>query len=103
MMCETMACGKPVVALYAHGHADVLDKDDPCVCTSYKPLAISNGKYNTSEWFDPNLDEVISKLEWAYSHRGELPAIGAANMERLKPFDIDSVASQYLSVCGGDN
>ena len=103
MMCETMACGKPVVALYAHGQADVLNKDDPCICTSYEPLTVSNGKYATSEWFEPNLDEFIAKLEWAYSHRDRLWDIGMANVERFFPFNIDSVASQYLSVCGGSN
>ena len=103
IMCETMACSKPVVALYAHGQADVLDRDDPCVCKSYEPLVISNGKYSTSEWFEPNLDEVIANLEWVYANRDRSRAIGAANADRLRPLTMDSVASQYLSVCGGDN
>ena len=101
LMREVMACGKPVVALYAHSQADVLDKDDPCICTSYDPLIISNGKYATSEWFEPNLDEFIAKLEWVYANRDKSRAIGAANADRLKPLTMDSVAAQYLSVCGG--
>jgi glycosyltransferase involved in cell wall biosynthesis len=103
MMVDMMACAKPVIALYAHGQRDVLDYHQPVTCTESDDLEIrskEDGKLQ-AVWFEPHVDEFIAKLEWAYRHRDALPALGAANRERIKKHAPDVIGRQYVDVCSG--
>jgi len=49
------------------------------------------------EWFEPDLDEVIANLEWAYCHREALDSIGTQNAARIARYPLAKAAEQYLS------
>src|SRR6185369_12572688 len=76
VMCEFMACGRPVIASYATGHTDVLDVD--------YPLLLKSGSYDPAGWFNPEVSDIIAHLEWAYQNRNKLAAVGEACAERMR-------------------
>ncbi len=68
VMSEFMACGRPVIASYAHGHKDVLPSD-------YR-LLLKTGQYDPAGWFNPEVSDILAHLEWAYKNRTELEKLG---------------------------
>ncbi len=97
-MCEMMAAGKPVIATYATGHKDVLAPGMLNLVES-KPLTVNGPDGQPSAiWVEPNLDEVIDRLEWAYSHRAELPALGAVCRERMRAFTWQRCAEHFVKI-----
>jgi len=100
IMCQVMACGRAVIALYAHGHKEVLDEEDPLNLTCYTPFIVANNRReDVALWYEPSVDETIAKLEFAYDHRQMLPALGMANSLRLEKFQ--TYASRYVEICEG--
>jgi glycosyltransferase involved in cell wall biosynthesis len=77
VMMEYMACGKPVVASYNTGHRDVLSTGNSLMVTQMRPLSISANGQAVATWEEPNLDEIVANLDWAYHHREEARNIGA--------------------------
>jgi len=102
MMLETMACSRAVIAMYAHGQADVLDPGDPLVCHRYERLLVTdrNGD-RQSLWFEPDLDEIVDKLEFAYGRRGLLQCCGERNAARIEPMRCAKIARKYVDACEG--
>jgi glycosyltransferase involved in cell wall biosynthesis len=97
---EMMACGCAVIALDAHGQHDVLRLDDPLSLHRTTSFQVPDCGEDVSAWFQPDLDEVIAKLEWAYIRREELPEIGARNAAHLRAnFSMAKAAAQYVAVC----
>lgn len=68
VMSEFMACSRPVIASYAHGHKDVLEPD--------YPLLLKTGAFDPAGWFNPEVSDIIAHLEWAYAHREQLESLG---------------------------
>lgn len=69
VMCEFMACSRPVIATYAHGHRDVLDGEGP--------LRLTRGVHDAAGWFNADVGEIVAALEHAYGQRDELVRRGA--------------------------
>ncbi len=63
VMCEFMACGRPVIASYAHGHKDVL---------GVHQYHLDNGSVDHAGWFNPEVSDIITHLEHAYANREKL-------------------------------
>ena len=61
-------------------------------CHRSTPLIVADPEGEAASWFEPDLDEVIARLEWAYENRERLPDLGKANAERLRPFSVDETA-----------
>lgn len=77
VLMEYMACGKPVIASYSSGHKDILSDSNSIPIKTLHPFTVQDPEGNVIyRWEEPNLDEVISALEWAYWHRDELKDIG---------------------------
>jgi glycosyltransferase involved in cell wall biosynthesis len=77
VMMEYMACGKPVIASFSTGHRDILTEANAITIRSLKALTLKDQKGNMLErWDDPDLEEIIEKLEWAYQNRECLKDIG---------------------------
>ena len=86
VMNEYMACGKPVVASFNTGHRDVLTEQNSIRIMTNRPFTYHRGGTPVGTWEEPDLEETIERLEWAYQHRGELGRIAdqaAADMQRL--------------------
>jgi glycosyltransferase involved in cell wall biosynthesis len=76
VLMEYMACGKPVIASYNTGHRDILTSDNSIMLKDMKAITIGNGKNSVAVWENPNLDEIVNSLEWAYDNRDRLKEIG---------------------------
>ncbi len=86
VLMEYMACGKPVVASYSSGHRDVLSERNSIRLMDLKPMTITSGGEPVAVWDEPQLDELVAALDWAYHHRDELRRIGSfagADMAQL--------------------
>jgi len=84
VMCEYMACGRTVIASDMTGHADVITPDNALPLTSYRPYHYRH--HAEGVWFEPSLEEIVEKLEYAYAERRELRVKGlkaAEDMARL--------------------
>jgi glycosyltransferase involved in cell wall biosynthesis len=87
VLMEYMACGRPVVASYATGHTDVLTRDNALLLERLRPYHLRDPQQNlVARWEEPDLDEMVASLEYAYRHRDTLRALGAragADMARF--------------------
>ena len=94
VMMEYMACGRPVIATDATGHADVLHGDGP--------LLLSGGDYDPAGWFNPNVSDIIAHLEHIYAQRSEIKLRGQQCAELIKPWSWtragETVAKQIRSL-----
>ena len=100
VMMEFMACGRPVIATYAHGHADVLNKSDPLILHAQKQFVhMGLDSQPRGLWYEPDLGEVIDRLEWAYGHRERMEAAGEVNRQRMLKFTWASAARKLMDVC----
>lgn len=75
VLMEYMACGKPVIATFNTGHQDILTEQNSLQITTHATVDIVEQGKRTARWSDPDLDETIAKLEWAYLHRDALDAL----------------------------
>ncbi len=98
VMNEYMACGKPVIAAYSTGQRDVLtDTNSRPIKTTY-PFTVTRDGEPIATWEEPDLDETIAHLEWAYHHREELKQLGTQAGEDQKKLTWRHVAEQFLAV-----
>jgi glycosyltransferase involved in cell wall biosynthesis len=92
VLCEFMACGRPVVATMETGHSDVVDLNNA--------YFVSEGKFTTDGWFHAEVKEVAWLIEQAYQHYDVARDIGLKGAESMKKFSWDRCAKDLLSVCG---
>ncbi len=78
VMMEYMACAKPVLASYNSGHTDVLTDRNCLMIERMKSITIASNDKNVALWAEPDLEETIEKLDWAYHHRDDISEIGQA-------------------------
>jgi len=78
VMCEYMACGRPVIASIMTGHRDVVASEHALCLQSYEPVLARTGDQITGIWFEPALEEMIALLEQAYCNRQMLQGVGKA-------------------------
>lgn len=84
VMCEYMACGKPVIASDMTGHNDVITSHNAFPLTRYTPRHYRH--MAEGFWFEPDPNELLELLEYAYHNRreGRIKGLqGAADMARL--------------------
>ena len=107
VLMEFMACGKPVIASYNSGHKDVVDKHNALLIQNMKEVFVSNNGQPYATWDDPDVDEAIYLLQWAYEHRDELATIGQQAGQDMSQFTWKRSAEDFcrllnLSRPGGD-
>lgn len=86
VMCEYMACGRPVIASCHSGQADVISVDNAWPLSVYCPVqALTDGRV-TGIWQEAQIDDLVEKLERAYADamaRQMKAACAAADMQQL--------------------
>ncbi|MBN1850771.1 MAG: glycosyltransferase family 4 protein [Deltaproteobacteria bacterium] len=102
VLMEYMACGKPVIASYSSGHKDILSDRNSVPIKSMRPFVVQNQDNSILyTWDDPDLDEIISALEWAYWHRDKIKPIGGTAGEDLSHQTWACSAEAFYNViCG---
>jgi glycosyltransferase involved in cell wall biosynthesis len=104
VLMEAMACGMPVIATIAHGHADVTKWLDSPLCLPSDPFPVyrSNGveSMHVADWYEPDLEATIEALEYAYERREYLAETGEHNRAViLNNFTWKNTAQKLLEAC----
>jgi tetratricopeptide (TPR) repeat protein/glycosyltransferase involved in cell wall biosynthesis len=85
VMMEYMACGKPAIASYNSGHREIVHSENAVLIRTMGAISIVQDGEEIATWDEPNLDETIEQLEWAYQHRPRLLELGKqAGMDLAK-------------------
>jgi glycosyltransferase involved in cell wall biosynthesis len=96
---EYMACRKPVIASFNTGHKDILTEKNSYPVHNMNDFKIfDNKKQLVSDWSEPDLDEIISKLEYAYHNRDAIKTIGEQAGEDMKKFTWSNTADNLLKI-----
>jgi glycosyltransferase involved in cell wall biosynthesis len=95
---EYMACGKPVIASYNTGHMDILNEGNSIRLIEQQLHKFQPHPGYDAEWYEPSLDELISKIEWAYDHREATKEIGIEGSKTMRGFTWERVANQIIEV-----
>lgn len=78
VLMEYMACAKPVVASFSSGHQDILTDQNSYRVQSMSQIHVQDPSGSFSaHWDDPDLDELIAKVETAYLNRAQRLQKGA--------------------------
>jgi len=96
VLMEYMACGKPTIVSFNSGHKDVVRRENAVLIERHKPMEMRNGAELIATWNDPDLDETIEKLEWAYQNRDELKRLGRQAAADMREFPYKRVAEGLL-------
>ncbi len=103
VLMEYMACAKPVIASFNTGHKDVLTDENSLPLKEMMEFKIFDDKNNLiSDWEEPSMDEIISKVEWAYFHREEIKQIGERAGKDMLNFTWEKSAENLIQqIFGG--
>jgi len=99
VLMEYMACGKPAIVTYSSGNRDVVDENAAILLKELRNCEIRYNDRVIANWDDPNLGEVIEKLEWAYHNRDSLKNIGQKAGELMhSKYTWKNIAGQFMDV-----
>ena len=97
VLMEYMACGRPAVVSYATGHTDVATADNALLLREMSEFRIVGADRKPfARWSEPSLDELVSRIEYAYSHREGLKAIGRKAAASMQGFTWQAMAEALL-------
>ncbi|MHB8578572.1 MAG: tetratricopeptide repeat protein [Ignavibacteriaceae bacterium] len=97
VLMEYMACGKPAIASFNTGHRDILNPGNALLLNEMKVLKGYDSNNNLiSDWEEPNFDEIISKLEYAYFNRDEIKMTGQRAAQDMKSYTWEKTAENLL-------
>jgi glycosyltransferase involved in cell wall biosynthesis len=98
VLMEYMACGKPVIASYNSGHKDIVDQHNAILIERHHPIPRGDPRQPEAAWDEPDVDETIAHLEWAYQHRAELRMLGEQAGRHLANFTWRQTAEQFYKL-----
>jgi glycosyltransferase involved in cell wall biosynthesis len=96
VLMEYMACGKPAIATHSSGHRDVVTPENAIVLNDLRPVRIEENGRHIATWDEPNVDEAVAALEFAYQNRertAQIAGRGGADMQRCT---WQATARQFL-------
>lgn len=98
VLMEYMACGRPVVATDFSGHRDLLTNANSLPLRASK-LWIIGGRGSISAcWCEPDLEEVLERLEQSYRDRQGLAALGRQAAADLDKWSWERTAERFLEL-----
>ena len=97
VLMEYMACAKPVIATNCTGHTDIVSGENALLLNrfTHKEYRDENGEH-FANWLEPDLDEVIESIEYAYHNRDSIQSLGKQAGEDLKQYTWDKTATSLL-------
>lgn len=98
VMMEYMACGLPVIASYNSGHKDIINENNSIPLMSMKEFRIFDNNNLIADWEEPELDEIISKLEFAYEYRNGIRKIGENAGKCMMNFTWSKTSKDLLKI-----
>jgi len=104
VLMEYMACGKPVIASFSSGHKDIVNDKNALVLKNMEPVEIKQDNNTIAVWDDPDPDEIIEKLEFAYNNSSRMYDIGQTAGEDLSGLTWQKTAARFhkaaMEICG---
>ncbi len=98
VMCEYMACARPVIASTMTGHQDVICPENAFCLTNYEPvLAVQDGA-PAGVWFEASVEEIICLLDQAYQDRPSLVRLAEAAGRSMKPLSWQNTADRFHAI-----
>jgi glycosyltransferase involved in cell wall biosynthesis len=99
VLMEYMACGKPVVASNCTGHRDIVNSTNSLLLENLgkKTYRDDHGRHFAT-WDEPDLDELVEKIEYAYLNRENIHQLGFNAGEDLKNFTWERMAENLVSI-----
>jgi glycosyltransferase involved in cell wall biosynthesis len=101
VLMEYMACGKPAIASFNSGHRDVLTPANSIPITGSRPITLREADRDIAQWSEPDLEETVAHLEWAYHHRDRLREIGSQAAQDMRRLTWRRAARQFYELIGG--
>jgi glycosyltransferase involved in cell wall biosynthesis len=98
VLMEYMACGKPAIASFSSGHRDILTAENSLPLRQLTPVALQQGNETVAVWDEPQLDEVVAALEFAYLHRDRLLPLARRAGEDLQQRTWRHTAQDFLKL-----
>ena len=92
---ECMACGIPTILSANTGHLDLLGRDGVAYRLERQGAASCEG-YETQDWGESDVEEILEKLESAWRDREEAAAIGRRGGAFIAPMTWERQASLLL-------
>ncbi len=96
VLMEYMACGKPVIASYSTGHKDILTEDNSLLLKNINPFIIEAENKKIIDWEEPDLDELIYNIEYAYFNRNVIRQVGQNAANSMKNYTWENTADNLL-------
>ncbi|MBZ0198629.1 MAG: tetratricopeptide repeat protein [Ignavibacteriaceae bacterium] len=96
VLMEYMACGKPVVASYSTGHKDIVTEENSLLLNNVNPFVIEADNKKIIDWEEPDLDELIYNIEFAYFNRNVIREVGKRAGETMQNFTWGKTADNLL-------
>lgn len=104
VLMEYMACARPAIASFCTGHKDVVAEENSMPLRSIGKLNIQDQAGRVIEqWDNPDLEEVIEKLEWAYQNRDEIKEIGKKAGQAMQSLTWEKAAKAFLELLQGES
>lgn len=104
VMMEYMACGRPVIASNWSGHTDILTPENSYALRPARSLQVKNRAGDlVADWSEPDLEELVEKLDFAYHHRDELGEKGESAGTHLTKFTWAETARKAHLMIGGES
>jgi glycosyltransferase involved in cell wall biosynthesis len=98
VLMEYMACGKPAIVSHTSGHRDVANATNALLLQDLHPMSVAHDEEIVAVWDEPNLDEILAQLEWAYDHREALHTLGAAASRSMQSCTWQATARQFYDL-----
>ena len=95
---ECMACGVPVALSRNTGHLDLI-ADDNCYSLDMQiPMGAVTGRREWEGWGESSIDELVTKMERAYTDRADAARRGAAGAAFMKGWGWPAQVDRLLAV-----
>jgi glycosyltransferase involved in cell wall biosynthesis len=99
VLMEYMACGRAVVASDNTGHGDVVTNQNALVIDSPKTTEIRSPEGQVvADWPEPDLEQTIEQLEFAYQNRGRIGELGQRGAQDMAGWTWRKTAERFLEL-----
>lgn len=99
VLMEYLACGKPAIVSYSSGHRDIVDEGNALLLRKLRRMEVHDAEgVPFAQWDDPDLEEIIESLEWAYQNRAAMAALGDQAGQDLARCTWKETAAAFLDL-----
>lgn len=98
VLMEAMACGLPAIAAGSTGQADVVTQDNALPLSKLRPLVVERGGEVVAHWTEPDVDEIVDRLEQAHADRELLGRLGRRAAADLAGWTWERTGRRFLEL-----